>query len=481
MMAQPTAYTPQHDYSNELGTTHGTHLDEDFDDIEQTTREIRVALSLIQADDGRLRNESVHPEAFSAVSLALMAGSWVPRGAWVTSTQYAQSDVVGFNNDAYVCVSDHTSGDFATDYANDLWLKIVANATVAAASVTLVSSGFLASTNVQDGLEEVSDEINNHLNDTADAHDASAISYAGATGISATDVEGALDELATEKANLAGANFTGAITAVAVNYAIAAGTADAIEATIAGITALTDGLTVVIQSQAANTSAAPTFNLNGLGATVIYKADGVSLAPGSIPAANYPMILTYSDALSAWTLANAADNLNVTVLDKTVTSQTIASSTVETALYSVTIPANTLGTRKSIKFKMIGDYLNSSGGASNLVVRVTFGATTVLTTGTVSIATGANRRALVIEGEISAANATNAQVGYAEISLGDSNMAATSQVESASYPPGRRVGGNNAIAEDTTASKNLQILITHGTSNANIQARRLMGQVILVP
>lgn len=40
-----------------------------------------------------------------------------------------------------------------------------------------------------------------HINDTSDAHDASAISYAGGTGMSATDVEAAVDELATEKAN----------------------------------------------------------------------------------------------------------------------------------------------------------------------------------------------------------------------------------------------------------------------------------------
>lgn len=51
-----------------------------------------------------------------------------------------------------------------------------------------------------------------HLADTTDAHDATAISYAGATGISATNVETAIDELATEKANLTGGTFTGAVT-----------------------------------------------------------------------------------------------------------------------------------------------------------------------------------------------------------------------------------------------------------------------------
>lgn len=46
-------------------------------------------------------------------------------------------------------------------------------------------------------------ELDAHLNDATAAHAASAISYAGGTGMSATDVEAAVDELATEKANAA--------------------------------------------------------------------------------------------------------------------------------------------------------------------------------------------------------------------------------------------------------------------------------------
>ncbi len=41
--------------------------------------------------------------------------------------------------------------------------------------------------------------VSDHLADAVDAHDASAISYVGGTGMSATDVEAAIDELATEK------------------------------------------------------------------------------------------------------------------------------------------------------------------------------------------------------------------------------------------------------------------------------------------
>jgi hypothetical protein len=46
--------------------------------------------------------------------------------------------------------------------------------------------------------------LSDHIGDATDAHDASAISYAGSTSLSATDVEAALDELDSEKASATG-------------------------------------------------------------------------------------------------------------------------------------------------------------------------------------------------------------------------------------------------------------------------------------
>lgn len=54
-----------------------------------------------------------------------------------------------------------------------------------------------------DALRATKVELEAHTGDTTDAHDATAISYAGGTGMSATNVEAAIDELATEKANAA--------------------------------------------------------------------------------------------------------------------------------------------------------------------------------------------------------------------------------------------------------------------------------------
>lgn len=53
------------------------------------------------------------------------------------------------------------------------------------------------------GLDGTPVELTSHLNDTVDAHDASAISNVAAGGIAATDVQAALNELDTEKTTLA--------------------------------------------------------------------------------------------------------------------------------------------------------------------------------------------------------------------------------------------------------------------------------------
>jgi hypothetical protein len=72
-----------------------------------------------------------------------------------------------------------------------------------------VGTEFALRTDVEAALDELQTDVDTrattaaltaHIDDTADAHDASAISYNGGTGMAATDVEAALDELATGKA-----------------------------------------------------------------------------------------------------------------------------------------------------------------------------------------------------------------------------------------------------------------------------------------
>jgi hypothetical protein len=82
-------------------------------------------------------------------------------------------------------------------------LEVVAAGVSAAEDVAFTPTGTVGADNVQDAIVEVATEaasaLQAHLDDTTDAHDASAISYGGGSSISATNVEAALDELSLEK------------------------------------------------------------------------------------------------------------------------------------------------------------------------------------------------------------------------------------------------------------------------------------------
>lgn len=104
-----------------------------------------------------------------------------------------------------------------------------------ASAITNTPAGSIAATTVQAAITELDSDISAlnsslsasitaHLNDTIDAHDASAISYAGGTGMSATDVEAAIDELATEKLDKSGGTATGNISVPDEVYGVSWGT-----------------------------------------------------------------------------------------------------------------------------------------------------------------------------------------------------------------------------------------------------------------
>ncbi len=94
-----------------------------------------------------------------------------------------------------------------------------------------------------------------------------------------------------------------------VNWAVAAGTPDALTAALAPpITALTDGQLVYLRASGANATVAPTFAPNGLAAHPITRAGGSTLNVGDIPGALAEIILRYNATSTRWELLNPATN-----------------------------------------------------------------------------------------------------------------------------------------------------------------------------
>lgn len=121
----------------------GTAFDAEFNALVATLSAVLANLALVQRDDGQLKNGVVTIDSLSpATMLALGAGViWQPRGAWVTGTDYAISDVTNVGTSTYVCSSPHTAAAlFATDLAANKWTKLYddAGSTPADGSVTTI-------------------------------------------------------------------------------------------------------------------------------------------------------------------------------------------------------------------------------------------------------------------------------------------------------------------------------------------------------
>ena len=133
-MAQPTPYTRQYNF-NDFQTTSpasplpGTQVDTEFNSVKTTLDDLNTNIALIQQDDGKIKNQSVHKDSFDAGALALMnTGSYTIQGDWTASRSYAVGDLVDNNGATYVATSAHTSSAaFTTDLTANKWI-LIANA-----------------------------------------------------------------------------------------------------------------------------------------------------------------------------------------------------------------------------------------------------------------------------------------------------------------------------------------------------------------
>lgn len=160
-MTQPTPYTRQYNFTNFQSANPttplpGNQVDAELNAVKTATDGIDTNLALIQRDDGKLANGSVHQDAFSTAALLLISG-WNPRGPWTTATAYAVKDMVTSGGVSYVCYIAHTSAG-AIDLAKfssigsgigDV-IAAAANNFTAGQTITLAASGANLTLNTAD-------------------------------------------------------------------------------------------------------------------------------------------------------------------------------------------------------------------------------------------------------------------------------------------------------------------------------------------
>ena len=112
-MAQPPAYYPTYIFRDEEFTANLLPLwDVEFGNISVTLEHLLHNLAIIQRDDTKLANGSVHPLALSAETLHLLQQSpnWKYAGRWEPYKLYDVGDIVKHDNQMWLTAICHTSG-----------------------------------------------------------------------------------------------------------------------------------------------------------------------------------------------------------------------------------------------------------------------------------------------------------------------------------------------------------------------------------
>lgn len=151
-----------------------------------------------------------------------------------------------------------------------------------------------------------------HIVDATAAHAASAISYAGGTGISATDVEAAIDELANEKA-ATGAN--GDITSLTACTSITAGTVTVATGDLVYVqdVSAANVLKVVTAQSIANLATIMQDYFSGCVMSTAGSSATMSIAAGQVADSTNAALMSLTaiaKTTSAWSVGTAAGGLD---------------------------------------------------------------------------------------------------------------------------------------------------------------------------
>lgn len=138
---------------------------------------------------------------------AAIAGFNTFSGAGLTDGQTVTYAIEDYSSDTPAAVVGREIGTGVYS-ANTLTRATVYSSTLAGAKLNCTGRQHVFITPAAEDLASFATDLTTHLNDTSDAHDASAISFSATGGIASTDVQAAIAELDSEKLSTAAAATT---------------------------------------------------------------------------------------------------------------------------------------------------------------------------------------------------------------------------------------------------------------------------------
>ena len=167
----------------------------------------------------------------------------------------------------------------------------------------------------------------------------------------------------------------------------------------------------------------------------------------------------------------ASDPNATTVLDRKTSQTAVSNTTTETAVYSLSVPGNTLGTNRMLRFTGSGTLDQNNATTDTITWRLKYGAGTIASfTWSPGQLSGSSQQHIV-EFWIQAWGATGSQIGAFFLARG-SGFSGNAGVQG--------VSAVGSVSVDSTLAQNLQFTVQFNAASANLTYTLYNGVLVLI-
>lgn len=193
-------------------------------------------------------------------------------------------------------------------------------------------------------------------------------------------------------------------------------------------------------------------------------ADSTISALPRVASPSTTMIIPIANLSGSSTQGLSIDSLFKTrIIGRDVSSHTINNSATTTSIYSVLIPANSMGTDRIVRTRILGEYWHSAGAVASFNLRVGLSTTTMYQDTTATFAVSATSRPVFINLDLVNNGANNSQILGGKMEVG-SPGATTGQGDAAvAAPVDVVIRGTAAVA--SSSDMTLDVFIAHSAAS----------------
>lgn len=208
-------------------------------------------------------------------------------------------------------------------------------------------------------------------------------------------------------------------------------------------------------------------------------ADSTISALPRVTSPSTTMIIPVANLSGSSTQGLSIDSLFKTRrVGRDVVSANINNSAVTTSIYSVLVPANSLGTDGILRTRILGEYWHSAGATATLMLRIGLSSTTMYQDATAAIAVSANTRPVFLQLDLVNQNSASVQVLGGKMEMGAPG-ATTGEGDAATAAPTDVVIRGTA-AVDTTSNQTFDVFVAHSVASTLVTFRKWYGYSELI-